>query len=248
MTQTTRTVNDLIASAFYLIGEYDEEEPLDGVDFQRGFDILNFIIDSYSGTEQFLTLTKEIEFDLIPGQREYIISNVPTVVVDVDANRLAAINYFNVIFNGEWRWPVDIITPTQIHTKLYNQTLIARPRYVLLENSEEFSKLSLFPSPDQNYKVIMQAKFYLDKFEKFQPIRNIPLSMQRFLMFDLGQTLIQYYPSANWSPQAAKIHQELSDRFLASNDIDLTARSTSLLERPYNQYWNDSGLPFFSGL
>ena len=45
MAQTTRTVNDLIFAAFYLIGEFAENEPIEGIDFERGFDLLNLLID-----------------------------------------------------------------------------------------------------------------------------------------------------------------------------------------------------------
>lgn len=244
MSQTIRTVNELISAAFYLIGEFSEEEPITGADFQRGFDIINLVIDSFSGTEHYIPLTKSIEFNLTPNKNEYIISNVPGVIADVAANRLAQVNYFNIEYPDNWRWPVQIITKTQVYTNFYNPTISARPRYVLMENSEESTKITLFPTPNTNDKAILHGKFYLDKFEKFQPIRNIPLNYQEFLIYATGKRLINYYPSANWMPQTEQIYRELYDTVVSSNDIDMTSRPSCLLSNRYRN--NFDMFPFFS--
>jgi hypothetical protein len=246
MTQTIRTVNELILSAFQLIGEYGPEEPISGADFQTGFELINLIIDGYSGTDKYIALTKTLEFDLIPNQPSYIISNVPTVPYDVFANRLASIPYMMVELQGQWRRPVVEVTRTQVYTRNIDYSIIGIPSAFLLENSEEYSKITLFNTPDSNYKCFIEGKFYLNKFEKFQPIRNVPLNYQRFLIYELGQTLLQYYPSGNWGPQTTAIHQQLKDSVVNSNDIDLKVRPTSLLSYPSQLgYFNNGYFPFW---
>lgn len=248
MTQTVRTVNELIIAAFQLIGEYGDEEPLSGADFQKGFELINLIIDSYSGNEQYISLTKTLEFDLVANQATYIISNVPGVVADVTADRLASIPYMMIEFPGQWRRPVIELTRTQVYTRNINYSITSIPSAFLLEKSEEYSKITLFNTPNSNYKIFIEGKFYLDKFEKFQPLRNVPLNYQKFLIYELGQELIQYYPSGNWSPQASQIHEQLRTSVINSNDIDLKVRPTSLLSYP-NQfgYYPDWWFPFGGG-
>lgn len=236
MTQVTRTVNELILAAFYLIGEYSEEEPVPGVDFERGFDLLNLIIDHYSGEASYIAYTNQIEFDLQAGQREYSFSNVPGVVPDVSSNRIAAIEYCSIL-EDEVSYPVKEISRTQIFNKYYNDTITARPSYVVLKKAVEESVLSFFPRPDRLYKCELQAKFYLNKFEKFQPIRNVPLSLQRFFIYALGRELRSYYPSGNWSPTAESEYNLLREDLLNTNDIDMSVRTSGLLMRPRNGFY-----------
>jgi hypothetical protein len=234
MTQTTRTVNDLILSAFYLIGEFDEEDTIPGVDFERAFDLINLIIDHFSDAASYIPITEERTFALIPGQREYIFSNVPGVFADVQSNRIASLQYCNIVQQDIW-WPVNIVTRTPLFNNYYNLNVTFRPTYVLVRQQVEKTILQFFPAPNQTYDCQIQAKFYINKFEKFQPIRNTPLSLQRFFIYALGRELLQYYPSGNWSATAEDTYQTMMADLLNTNDIDLSVRSSALIRsRAYN--------------
>ena len=228
MSQTTRTVNDLILAAFYLIGEFDEEESIPGVDFERAFDILNLIIDQYSSSASYIPITYDLTFNLVQGQADYVFSNVAGVTADVTSNRIASLQYVNIVQSDLW-WPVKILTRSPLYTNYYNLKNQFRPTYVLVIKGVEKTTLKFFPAPNQEYEVFLQAKFYLNKFEKFEPIRNVPLSFQKFFIHALGRELIQYYPSGNWSPQAEDTFQMMLRDMLNTNDIDLSVQPSSIL-------------------
>lgn len=236
MAQTVRTVNDLIVDAFDLIGEFGDEEPIPGKDFERGYKLINLIIDHYSGDAFYIPITKEVSFTLVPGKQDYVFSNVDGIIADVVSNRIIQVEYCNITF-ADINWVVKVLTRTMLYDNYYNNVIQARPSYVLQKNEVEYTTLSFYNMPDRPYLCTVRGQFYLDKFEKFQPIRNVPLSMQRFLIYELGSELLQYYPSANWSQKAENTYQQLKADHVNTADIDMTARPSTLLRNRYLNYF-----------
>lgn len=235
MAQVTRTVNDLINRAFYLIGEYGEDYTVEGTDFDFALDTLNLIIDHFSSSASYIPITEAISFTMTPGQQDYVFSNVAGITPDVVSNRIAGLEYCDIVLQ-QFFWPVRIVTRTQIYTNNYNLTAQFRPAYVMLVQNVEKSTLRFFPAPDQAYRCDMQAKFFINKFEKNQPLRNVPLSLQDFFVYALGKQLTSYYPSANWNTNAQERYAELKADLLNTNDIDLSIRQSNLLRYPYQDY------------
>lgn len=236
MSQTVRTVNDLIVAAFELIGEFGDEEQVPGTDFERGYRLLNLIIDQFSGDAMYVPITKTITFTMVPQQQDYVFSNVAGVTADVVSNRIVQVQYCNILFS-QITWPVRVIQRTQLYDNYYNNVVSSRPSYVLQQNEVEKTTLTFFNKPDQPYTIELRAEFYLDKFEKFQPIRNIPLPMQRFFIYALGRELMQYYPSGNWSQTAEETYQRLFQDYVNINDIDMTVRPSTILRNRYLNYY-----------
>lgn len=238
MSQTTLTVNQLINNAFYFIGEFDAEEPIPGDAFEGAFQTLNQIINEFSTSEIFIPITKVITFNLIPNQKSYVFSNLPNVIATVNSNRIVNVQYCNLLIESVL-YAVRPFTAGQVYWNSFNTEQSGIPAIYELITSEEFSQINFFPTPNANYTCELRAKFYLDKFEKFKPIINIPLSTQRFFMYALARELKQIYPSSNWSPEAEKEYQRLHDNLVSTNDIDLMARTTGLLNTPYGYgFWN----------
>ncbi len=235
MGQVTRTVNDLIRLAFFKIGEFDETDTISGTDFELAFDVLNLIIDSYSGDSSRITYTELLKFDLKPAQQTYSFSNVPGVVADIPSNRIAELEYCNVSLE-DVLWPVTIITRTQLFNNYYNKNVTFRPAYVLVRKEVEQTLLEFYATPNQIYNCEVRAKFYLNKFEKFQPIRNVPLSLQRFFVFALARELLSYYPSGNWDSLAEQDYQTLRQDLVDQNDWDFSIRTSGLLRRRGRNY------------
>lgn len=236
MAQTTRTVNDLINNAFSLIGELGDEESLSGTDFERGYDLLNLLIDQFSGDAYYITITKAVEFTLVPDQQDYVFSNVAGITADVTSNRIVQLEYCNITYD-QITWPVRLITRTQLYDNYYNNVVDTRPSYVLQQNEVEYTTLSFFNKPDQPYVCKVRGQFYLDKFEKNQPIRNVPLSLQRFFLYALGRELLQYYPSGNWNEMTEAEYQRMSRDLVNRNDIDMTVRPSVILRNRYINYY-----------
>ena len=238
MTQTTRTVNEIIQNAFFMIGEFDEEEPIDGNSFQRGFELLNLLVDSFSGSDMYIPITKEINFPLVSGKSQYIISNVPSITPDVVSNRMASVSYCNILYNN-FLYPVQRFTRSQLYLNVRANEQLGLPRVFEFIKSEQFTQLNFYPTPNLSdiYICKVQGKFYIDKFEKFEPITNIPLNLQRFFQYALARELAQFFPSSNFSATAEAEYQKMLGMFIASNDVDLMARTSNLLSHPFLSYF-----------
>lgn len=228
--QTIRTVNELITSAFYIIGEFSEEEPIMGVDFQRGFDIMNGILNEFSTVQLYIPFNTVIEFDLVAGQQDYVISNYPGVVANVTANRIVGIEYGNLSIDGII-FPLKVAKDSQIYPKLRVEDIFNVPSLVLLTPYPTYSLVSFYNAPDRIYHVTLRVKSYLDKFEKNTPIVNIPLGAQEYLTYLLAKKLIAYYPSGNWAPSTEEIYQQTRRDFLLCNSMDLTIQNSALMMR-----------------
>lgn len=236
MAQIEYTVNELIIEAFHLMGELGDGEKLDGQGFQRGFRCLNMLLDQFSGDAMYITLTKEVAFTLIPEQQDYVFSNVPGVDADITSNRIVQLEYCNITFD-QINWPVRVVTRTQMYDNYYNNVVSSRPSYVLQRNEVDRTTLTFFNKPDQPYDCVIKGQFYLDSFEKFENIRNVPISLNRFFLYALARELTGYYPSSNWSDRMESEYQRMFDDLMNRNDIDMTARPSTILRNRYLNYY-----------
>lgn len=216
-----------------MIGELDPDEPVPANYVNLALTLLNDLINEFTGTVIQIPLTKSLEFNLTVGKSVYTFSNL--VTADVVSNRIVNILY-GTIYNSGIAYPLRVLTRTPVYDDVRNTQVQARPRYMLLRKDVEFSTIEFFSVPDQNYDFVLQAKFYLDKFDLFSPIANIPLNLQRFMRYALARELIAFYPSANWPQQNEDEYQRLFKEFRSSNDLDLTVRPSGLLQRRYRQY------------
>lgn len=233
MAQANQTANDLILNAYFLIGEIDPDEPVPTPYTSLGLQLLNDIIHEFTGTVLNTPLTKSIDFQLTAGKYEYTFSNI--VDADVVSNRIVNILYGTIHFSS-LDWPVLPTTRTPLYINARSTGVQTRPTLMLLVDDVEFSTIRFFATPDQNYDFTLQAKFYLDDFDLFSPIRNIPLSIQRFLRYALARELVSYFPSANWPDRNEKEYMRMFDDLRSSSDFDWTPRRSGLMVRRANFY------------
>jgi hypothetical protein len=228
MGQLVRTVNYLINEAFHLIGEFSDGEPIDGSSFERGFNILNDIINDESAAENYIAITKEIDFNLVAGQRSYIFSNVSGITADVVSNRMVDLRYCGIVLNNYY-FVVHPLTATQLYDNSFDLSVTTIPGYVFLRKFEQYSQLDFYAIPDQPYSCQIQAKFFLDQFQIGQPIVNVSQGLQDYLMYELARRLVGYYPSSNWPSTNEATYQKLYNNLMNINDIDRMVRPSTLL-------------------
>jgi hypothetical protein len=248
MTQTNQTVNELVEEAHDMIGEFDDNEVIPGRYITKGIRRLNDLINSYSQNAYLIPFVKKIEFQTVPGQAEYTFSNEPSITPDVVSNRLVSIEYLQLKFdpNQTVVWPLQEITRTNLfdHTILEKEGTI--PGAYLLEKSELFSTVRLYPDPASVYFMTLRGKFYLDKFESGQNITNVPLGEQRFLRYALARELLNFFPGGTWTDKTEDEYQKMENERMSGNDIDLTSRPINTVGRKNDRY-NGLGLPILAG-
>ncbi len=248
MGQTNQTVNRLVAQAHFMIGEFSPEEVIPNNYITDGIELLNDIINSYSRNAYLIPFIKVIEFQTVVGQDEYTISNVPSITPDIVANRLASIEYLQLKFSEDdtINWPLIEIG----RTNLYHHTVLEKegtiPGAYLIEKSELFTTLKLYPTPAAIFFMTLRGKFYLDKFEANQDIQNVPLADQRFLRYALSRELINFFPGGVWSSQAEDEYQMLHAQRFSGNDLDMMARPANIVGKKLDRY-NGLGLPILAG-
>lgn len=232
--QESRDVNQLIRLAYLFIKEYDETETVSGEDLKLGLDSINLIIDGFSDASVYIPYLGTISFNLQAGKNEYTVSNV--ITADITNNRIVLIDYCNIIIS-QVVYPVIPINRSQVYPNTFSVESLFRPVFVLLENQVTFSTLKFFPKPDQAYACEARVRFFLDKFTLFSQITNVPLPAQDFLTLALARRLKSYFGSAFWDETAESEYQRLFNLYRTAGDIDLQARSSSLMRRPFWGYY-----------
>lgn len=111
MSQVSRTTNDVIINAAYLIGELGVGESPDNFLITTGLDIINEILDKFSSDSIYIPFLTTIDFNFTVGIDTYSISDI--VPADIDADRVVDLTFANyfVPANGNPSGAIPISFP-----------------------------------------------------------------------------------------------------------------------------------------
>lgn len=236
MSQVARTTNDLIDASYRFLGELGEDEPVSGTMVERGLYILNELIDQFSNDAIYIPYLKKINFDFIPGQGTYTVSNVVGVDADIDANRIVGLDYANYSVQ-QIVYPLTIINKSQYFNLTRLNNLQTRPGFIYLSKANLQSELVVYPIPNQPYPCEVNVKEMIDEFELNEPMVNVPPYFQRFLRYALTRELKSWYPSANWSQENEQEYTRMFEDLKAADEMDLTIRQSQIMMGPRPFYW-----------
>ena len=155
---------------------------------------------------------------------------------DITANRIVDLNLVNYTIST-LVYPIKIIEEMQFKTLTHDNDVQTRPGIVYLENFPNYSQLTFYPIPDQNYAVEIRAKLMLDQIVEHQDLTAIPPYYYQYLKYRLARQLLAYYPSANWPATAEEDYQEMKKRIEIANPHDVTIRQSQILTTPQPYYW-----------
>lgn len=99
MPQITRTTQDVIVNALYLLGELGVGETPDGFMLTTGLDLINELLDKFSSDSIYIPFLTTINFNFIVGQPTYSISDIagPT---DIVSDRIVDLSFANFTVPG----------------------------------------------------------------------------------------------------------------------------------------------------
>lgn len=237
MPQTSRTTNDIIVKAFYLIGEFSPDELPSDSQITEGLYYLNDLFDHFASLGIFIPFIKELTFNLQSGKDEYTISNI--IPADVDFERIVELDYVNII-RERISYPVRVIKRSDIFNNTRLVDIKTRPGYVIFIRDDLFTKLKFYPVPEFPYECHVRAKFMLDHLELFDNLDEVPPYYFRFLRYALARELKDVYPSGNWSAQAENEYQVMLKNVTAATDIDMAIWPDNILMGSFGEFIYES--------
>lgn len=99
MPQVTRTTNDVIVNALYLLGELGVGETPDAFMLSTGLDLINELLDKFSSDSIYIPYLTTIAHQFIVGKDTYSISDM-IVGTDITADRVVDLSFANYTVPG----------------------------------------------------------------------------------------------------------------------------------------------------
>jgi hypothetical protein len=134
-------------------------------------------------------------------------------------------------------YPLRIISKAEYYNTIRQTIVATRPVYIFLNKQPTESILTVYPAPDQPYLCTIQAKVMLDQLAQVDVLTQLPPFYYGLFKYAIAEKLLNYYPSANWTPQAAAELQKYYSIMKNTNETDLTIRPSLLLSVPEPWYW-----------
>ncbi len=242
MPQTTKTVNELIISSLYLLGELGVGETPDAFMLSSGLEIVNELITKFAADSIYIPFLTEISFNMVAAQETYSISDIITPVADVTANRVVDLSFANYTVPSADQgivYPLQIITKSQYYGVTRLLPLNTRPGFIFLDKQATQSYVTLYPAPDQPYPCLLGAKTMMDTVIANQELSDMPPFYYGFLKYALAREFRSYYPSGNWNETAEDSYQDYYSIIKNTNETDITIRPSAVLSRPEPFYWQN---------
>lgn len=240
MPQTTKTVNQLIISSLYLLGELGVDETPDAFMLSSGLEITNELLTKFAADSIYVPFLTEISFNLVAGQPTYSISDI--IPADVTSNRIIDLSFANYTVPSAGQgiiYPLQIINKAQYYNVTRLLPLNTRPGFIFLDKQATESFVTLYPAPDQPYPCLLGVKSMIDTLVANQSLEELPPFYYGFLKYALAREFRSYYPSGNWNETAEESYRDYYNIIKNANETDLTVRPSAILSRPQPFYWQN---------
>jgi len=240
MSQVVKTVNELITSSLYLLGELGTNETPDSFMLSTGLELINEILAMYDSDSIYIPYLTTVTFDMVVAQRTYSLSDM--VPADVVTNRIVDLSMANYTVPSAGQgiiYPLQIINKAQYYGVTRLTPLNTRPGFIFLDKQAAESFITLYPSPDQPYPCELQVKSMMNSVVANGNLGQMPPFYYGLLKFTLSRRFLAYYPSGNWPQQNEDTYQEYMNIIKNANETDLTIRPSAILDRPEPFYWQN---------
>jgi len=239
MPQITRTTNDAIIGALYLIGELGVGETPDNFMLSTGLEIINEILDGFAADSIYVPFLTTINFVMTVGKDKYSVSDI--VPADINADRIVDLSFANYTVQPQASepivYPMRIINKATYYNVVRLQNLLARPGFIFLDKQATESFLTVYPAPDQPYPCSVQCKVMINSLTANQDLTDLPPFYYGFFKYAIGREFRSYYPSANWNETAEEKYQDYISTLKNANETDVTIRPSVTMTAPEPFYW-----------
>lgn len=235
MAQDSRSVNDIINNAYYLLGEISPDVIPTASQVNTGLYILNDMLDSFSSLGVYVPFIKAINVQLTPGQGTYVVSNI--VPADFNFNRIVELDFVTVTVQ-QISYPVNVVDRAVILNQVRFSQGQTRPGAVYMDKLDLQTNLTFYPKPDQAYQCEIRAKFMFDRLSLYEVINEVPPKYYKFLRYALARELRSYFPSSSWDDIKESEYQMMLKNIKASPEINILINPDGLLMTPYQYVYN----------
>jgi hypothetical protein len=212
----TRTTQQVINNAFYLIGLINPNETLPGYYTDEAIYLLNTLLDHYMAVERLIPYFENVEFQLVIGKNVY--ENGPPSFKKVSSIGAASLEIDNVSY------PLELIKYFNLDGVAYTTNVSARPTVLIMQNQIEFSKLIFYPIPDREYQLKMRVKHEISHLSDQSLLDELPVDYHRFLTYALARELSSVFRvSKAWTPLLENEYQTMKQNLMDNADLELGA-------------------------
>jgi hypothetical protein len=230
------TTRQFLTQSYRLISAHNPTQPLHGDDLSLGLTVLNQLLQSYASTGLLLTISKTEQVIVQIGQREVVCGPatfVPTP--DITTGRLANIDSAWLLLEGV-TYPFIIKTQAEFNAAWKFDPLQALPRFAVLAQETEVTRIRIYPAPSQPYEFLVRGKFQLTQVTANDTLDGLPQYFIRYLLPAVAKDVSLYTGrSEAWTPVLEQMLTEARDQMIAASEMNLSIVGTtaSLLNGAY---------------
>lgn len=226
------TAAELVMSAYYLSNVKDPGEPIEGYEATIGLELLNSIIDQWSGLSIYIPTYSEYVFDTV-ANGSYQYDHTPPITQLLESNLIDSNNVQTQL------WQVDLKGQNELNYALA-ATSPGRPDRIFIRNDADDeiagkSTIFLFPPPSQVYRVTLYLKQFLTPKTYSEQILDIPARNKKALRFQLASDLSIEFASI-LPPKFEKEYDRIMKELRAANKRDVRVRTQNIFADRYRRF------------
>lgn len=221
-------VREFVKDAYQIISANSPTVPLHGNDEQKGIQFLNELLKSYSSSSLLLTISKKITFNVSIG-KQYVTFGDPTYTPtpDITSGRLSNLENAWLELSGVTYPLIDESRNIFFNSYKY-QPQQGLPRFVIITNETNLTRMELYPSPSQVYTLFVYGKFELSYLTSNDTMEGLPLYYYKYLRLALARELSLYKGrSSGWDEKLEGMYQESRKEMESATSINLAINTAN---------------------
>lgn len=223
-----QNVKAFITDSYQLVSANSPFVSIGGNDIIKGLQFLNELIASYSATGLMTTIAKQVDFTLAIGQQFVTFADASYLPpADVQQGRLSNLQNAWLTLDN-LTYPLTDESRNIFYYSYKFDPQQGLPRFVIITNEVDITRMRIYPSPSQVYQLSVYAKFQLPLLTMNSDMSILPTYYRRYLRFALAKDISFYKGrSEAWTE---KLEQEL-----VKAELDMQSASSVNLQIQRNR-------------
>lgn len=202
------TAQDIIQDAFQRIGVYAAGEPITTADANRGLQVLNDMLDSWSNEQLFCYANLEQTITLVPGQSQYTMgpggngANVRPLSLRYGPGAAYVTDQ-----NGDIYY-VEVITQDVYNQIGYRLSTSNIPDTIFYNPQYPLGVITVFPVPSIGYSLSFDSFLQISDFAALSTAFGLPQGYRRAMVLSLGLELWPEYKAEGLEPTQLLLRAE----------------------------------------
>lgn len=230
-----QTVKGFVEDSYQIISPSSPTVPLHGNDMRKGVQFLNELLNAYSATGLLTTIAQHITFPLQIAQQDVTFGfpfSIPTP--DITLGRLSNLQNAWLLLEHVTYPLIQENRNTFFNSYKFDPQL-GLPRFVIITNETEVTRMRFYPAASQVYEVNIYAKFQLPNVTENDTMELLPAYYIRYFRLALAKDLAIY------KARLQAWNQQLEDLLVQAYQDMMSVSSVNLnIETEQESYLNGS--------